>query len=1111
MSNEETMARAVKMKRENVVIPTYSPCAPDKNPIFHEKRSYQGASGRIYPLPVTDRLSHEKADREYDSFTLENEFIRIMVLPEIGGRIHVGLDKTNNYNFIYHNTVIKPALIGIAGSWISGGIEFNWPQHHRPTTFMPVETAMDENADGSKTVWVGETEPIYGLKSLAGITVYPGRSYLEVKVRVSNPTPFPQPFMWWANLGVHCDENYRIVFPQDVKHLAFHDRAFVSEWPMTQDRLSDQPDARFDGSWFKNHMNAGSFMVMDGTSEYDFIGGYDMARNAGTVHVADHHVAPGKKLFTWGNGEFARAWRDNLTDVDGSYLELMTGAYTDNQPDFSWLQPNETRTFEHVWYPVRDIGLVKNASRDAAVSMELTRDNIAVGFYATGRFVDSVVSIKAGNRLIYERRLEIDPAHPCLVSMKRPENIEDTQIEAAIRSLDGRTLAFFRPEKSVNDGIPPPRTPSPEPSDLKLSEDLYIHGLHIEQYRHHSFEASDYYREALRRDPGDIRCNNAMGLLEMRKGLFDNAERYFKKSLERLTSRNTNPYDGEPMYNLGIAQKFLGKDEEAYRSLYKAAWNYAWKLSAYLALAELDCRRSDFDSVLKHIGESLLTNAGSLRGKNLMSAALRHMGRASEAVVIAEKCISMDMLDYWAQFELYFALKQLGLTEKAGSTLERLISTILGKAEAYLGVAFDYIGAGIINDALQVLDVYFSISPEGMVYPMAYYTAAYLHNLLKEPNKALDYCRKAEKENPDYCFPNRLEYIAVLQNALQVNPAGPKAWYYLGNLFYDKKRFTEAIECWEKSRDLDSLFSVVHRNLALGYFDKRHDAGKAIESMQKACEANTGDSRLLYELLQLLKNANAATVEERLNLLKGKNALVAERDDCYVEMLILLLQAGRLEEAGNKIMDHVYDIYEGGEGKLIRVFEWSQILRGLKMLDSDDALAGRNCIQNALTLPEYFHEGRNLSTGTNHVHYWAGMAAKAAGNFEEEIRCFQNAAAYVVRPGEASFYRALALKKLGDEGRAVNLLQALFKEGEMLIEKGGRYDYFATGVPTPPPFEGDREKHNACEGLYLKALAHIGMGMSIEGQKELEAVLTHNSSHLGAWIHAGYTGVRLLF
>lgn len=192
----------VKAWTEPVVIRTYHPLPPDKNPMFLEKRVYQGSSGRVYPLPFTDRISTDAVEHTWQAVHLENEFLRVMVMPEIGGRIHVGMDKTNGYDFFYRQNVIKPALVGLAGPWISGGVEFNWPQHHRPATFMPVSFQIEEHADDSRTIWCSDHDPMNRLKGMHGICLQPGKAYIELKVRLYNRTSLIQTFLWWANIGV---------------------------------------------------------------------------------------------------------------------------------------------------------------------------------------------------------------------------------------------------------------------------------------------------------------------------------------------------------------------------------------------------------------------------------------------------------------------------------------------------------------------------------------------------------------------------------------------------------------------------------------------------------------------------------------------------------------------------------------------------------------------------------------------------------------------------------------------------------------------------------------------------------------------------------------------
>src|SRR5271165_5484288 len=373
----------VEVRRETVVLPTYEPGRPDRNPMFLEKRVYQGSSGRVYPLPFTDRIADSPQPRAWEAVFIENEYVRVMILPALGGRIHRAQDKTNGFDFFYRQNVIKPALVGLAGPWASGGVEFNWPQHHRPATFMPVETVIERHADGAQTVWSSDHEPMNRMKGMHGVCLHPGRAYVEVKVRLYNRTPFVQSFLWWANVATQVHELYQSFFPPDVHYVADHARRAMSSFPLCEGSyygvdyaerartgvpaaerpahfVPDGSYAANDLSWYANIPVPTSYMAL--ASEQDFSGGYDHKRQAGVVYVANHHIAPGKKQWTWGNQQFGYAWDRNLTDSDGPYIELMAGAYTDNQPDFSFLAPGETKTFSQYWYPIQQIGPAQAAN-----------------------------------------------------------------------------------------------------------------------------------------------------------------------------------------------------------------------------------------------------------------------------------------------------------------------------------------------------------------------------------------------------------------------------------------------------------------------------------------------------------------------------------------------------------------------------------------------------------------------------------------------------------------------------------------------------------------------------------------------------------------------------
>ena len=407
----------VEMKAVKEKIPTYQIGSPEVDPIFFTGRVYQGAEGYIYPYPLYDVLTENVVDQEYNVLRLGNEYVNISVLPEIGGRIFSETDKTNDYHFFYTQTGVKPALIGMLGAWLSGGVEWNIPDHHRATTYLPTNWKMQENTDGSKTIWVGETELRHRLKWSVGVSVYPNRSWVEAKIMVTNPTQMIQSMLYWANVSVHCDEHYQVIFPPDVQFGADHHKVYFTKWPMGEAVLGS--GEQVDLSRWGNY-KGDSRSIFAWGSEMEFLAGYDYAKDAGTVHVANRHVVPGKKFFLWGNNPNGHMWNKILSDKDGHYLELMVGAYSDNQPDYSWINPGETREFSQIWYPIKGIKGCKNATMDAAVNFEPgDAGKYRVGFCATTLYKQARVVVKHQDQVCLEKIVGKEHAYIGMIGSRR--------------------------------------------------------------------------------------------------------------------------------------------------------------------------------------------------------------------------------------------------------------------------------------------------------------------------------------------------------------------------------------------------------------------------------------------------------------------------------------------------------------------------------------------------------------------------------------------------------------------------------------------------------------------------------------------------------------------
>ena len=1083
----------VRVWEEDVMLPTYETGEEEKNPIFLEKRVYQGSSGAVYPYPVVEKIYDEKHDKPYRAFFLENEYLKIMVLPELGGRVQMAYDKIKQRHFVYYNQVIKPALVGLTGPWISGGIEFNWPQHHRPSTFMPVDCSVEENADGSKTVWCNEVERMFRTKGMHGFTLYPGKAYLEIKVQIYNRTPFPQTFLWWANPAVTVDDHYHSVFPPDVHAVFDHGKRDVSNFPIAAGMYYKQDySAGVDISKYKNIPVPTSYMAVH--SKYDFVGGYEEDIRAGLLHIADHHISPGKKQWTWGHGDFGQAWDRNLTDEDGPYIELMTGVYTDNQPDFSWLQPYEEKSWVQYFMPYSEVGYVKNAGKEAIVNMETRDGETQIILYTTSEYEGLHVLLKSVSGNIYlDETVSSSPSNTCQTKVKTGNTLpEDLLLE--IYDSSGCLLLEYRAEKPGVKTTPDPARAAKDPQDITSIEQLYLTGLHLEQYRHATCNPMDYYLEALGREPGDVRCNNAAGLFYMRRGQFAKAEPHLRKATATLTERNPNPYDGEPYYNLGWCLAMQNRKDEAYDAFFKSAWNAAWQDAAYLSLAQIEAGRQNWSATLEKAERSLIRNWHNHKARQLKASALRKMDRKDEALRWIDDSLQIDRFNMGCRFEKY-------LLTGDDSVMKELTGLMGKRVHAYIEYALDFAAAGMYEEADILLSRCITVDS---TYPMVYYALGYFASLSGNSSKAGKYYTKAAQMPPDRCFPNRIEEVNILSDAMRVNPADAKAPYYLGNFWYAARQYSEAIECWELSAALDSAFPTVLRNLALAYFNRQGEKSKACEALEKAFALDASDARILMELDQLYKKLGRPHIE-RLSFLEQHPALVEQRDDLFLERITLYNYLGEYEKARQLIASRKFHPWEGGEGKatgqyiLCRIELAKQAIAGKRFAD---ALA---LLHETDVYPHNLGEGKLPTIEENDVDYFKGMAYSGLGDEENARRFFSKATRGSTEPVQAFFYndaqpdkifhQGLAWRALGDEEKACRCFKNLIAHGEKHLNDRRRIDYFAVSLPDLAIWDDDLNKRNQIHCNYVMGLGCLGLGNTTKAKEFLRKAAEMDPNH----------------
>jgi tetratricopeptide (TPR) repeat protein len=818
-------------------------------------------------------------------------------------------------------------------------------------------------------------------------------------------------------------------------------------------------------------------------SREDFSGGYDYFKQAGLVQVANHHIAPGKKQWTWGNHEFGYAWDRNLTDRDGPYVELMIGVYTDNQPDFSFLQPGETKTWSVYWYPIQKIGPAQAANTDAALSFERHGQRARIGVAVT-RDRKVRIELWRGAARLHAWTRSLAPDRPFLHDAKLPKAARDTEIQVLVRDERGGELLRYAPRKKAPGGMPPPATEPPLPSKVAGNDELYLTGLHLAQYRHATRSPVAYWEEALRRDPGDARCNNAMGVWHLRRGEFGQAETYLRAAIARLTARNANPADGEAYYHLGLVRRFLERDDEAYDAFYKATWNQAWQAAGYHALAEIDATRRNWSAALDHLDRALRLNADNLRARNLRARILRERGEGVAADAVLAETLKLDPLDAWARWLARRHLK--------------------ADTQTRIDVALDCARAGFYADAVALLE---EATPEPLsgTAPLVQYHLACFHDKLGQRAKAAAAARHAAAATPDYCFPARVEEIAVLRRALARDPRDARAAYYLGNLCYDRRRHREAIAFWERSVRHEPNFSVAWRNLGIAYFNIERSGARAQRAYERALRADPGDPRLVYERDQLWKRMGAP-VTKRLRELEKRRALVEQRDASVIELCALYNQTGRPERALEILQRRKFQPWEGGEGQALGQHVRTHLALGQAALKAGRAPEAVRWFEGALQAPGNLGEARHVLANASDIYFWLGEAQAAAGDRARAREWWRRASESrgdfqemsVRSYSEMTYYSALSLERLGRAAAARKLLRELGAHARRLARTPAKIDYFATSLPTMLLFDDDLDHRQQTTALFLQAQCAAGLRQWPKARRFLSAILARDPSHAAA-------------
>ncbi|MBI3208641.1 MAG: DUF5107 domain-containing protein [Candidatus Solibacter usitatus] len=794
----------VAVGQDTLTLPSDVDGAPDFNPPFDQ---FQAVNYYAYVYPYTMRTNFTNATRNqsWRSLYLENEYLRCTILPDLGGHVYNCFDKVAKRDIFYANTAIKKGWVGLRGAWAAFGLELNFPNAHSWVSISPVDFAFKQNPDGSGSVWVGNVDRVTGMQWRSEFVLRPGVAALEQRVTLENRSNFRRRYYWWANAAVRLGERDRFVVPANIT--SGHGTGVLDSWPVNTSGRDLSSVAAYTGG-------EGYFAV--GSNE-EFLGVYQAATRTGLAHVADAKDVPGKKTWTWGTDSWPR---QNLSIDNSSYTEIQAGT-TPSQEVYEFLEPQQIKSFTEYWLPLRNMGGVTKVSRNGALYLTRTGENVAAEFMAAGVWSGALMQLTDGSSSLAEKRMDIAPDTTPQIASTSPASKPVT-----FRVLDNAGAILFEHTEGAMDArgtkeVTLGKQPSPPWMTKQSSEPDFL-------------AMADY---------NERNANYDAALLNYEKGrVAFAASQALAAAQARLLAGLENPAavkgvgdDVESGYYRAIA----ASDAKALEALQSDS-NYG--VAASIRLAELQAASGDTAAI-----EVLRRAAGA---KNVRAGAmevtlLRAAGNWEEAASRAAHWTALDPTDLVLRYELF----RLGTDDPSywrhmGADIERV-----------LFVAGHFIRLGQFADALQVLEWDYAAVNEierepGIPAParhaMLWYYRAYCKQKLGE--SGAEELRNAAAQDVRYVFPNGSLAAEVLQAAVKTNAADANAQWLLGCVYFSSRRTDEAITAWERARTLKPQIPSLHRTLGRAYLEVKSDKTKALTVLQEGLKYEAGNADLQQAL-----------------------------------------------------------------------------------------------------------------------------------------------------------------------------------------------------------------------------------------------------------------------
>lgn len=1030
------LSSAVRGWEGTITIPTYKLGPADPNPAFPLV-----SKSPIYPYAMLDDLTDDRVPMMYRAIYLENKYLKITILPDLGGHVYSVYDKIDHREVLYRDNVIKYGLVGPRGAWISGGMEFSFPFAHTTDTVSSVNSVLRHNPDGSATSVVGAVDWVSNMHWEISITLRPNTARVEEGVTLFNSTPRNHLYLFWTNAAVHATDDLQYIYP--MRETIYDDPFAVAQsWPVWKG---------IDQSWYKN--DSGAMAAFGRDVQRNFFGIYYHASNYGVVHVADFRQDPGKKIWTWGTAPVGKIWDHILSDDDGSYNEIQSGRfYTQGYREF--MNPRRVENWTEYWYPVRglDGGFVE-ATNQFAINAIYPADNssqaqVKLLVSPVADVADASVVVKQGSKVLREfHHLHFAPLQTETYAIP-VQDVDDAKKNLSVEILSSQDKILLQwsaagPIDGNPNLIPLAGKPIAEPIPINAKtpiQQLYLQGVFLEKTGD-QLGALKFFDRVLAQDSGYVPALLKEAWYSYSAANFNQAESLVAHAAERDTE---DPYIA---YTHGVIDRADGRLSLANDALwnaihYGAATAPGPTLAAsYVELGEVALRQGKPAQAVDLLKSAMDFNPDDAFALADLAAAERLSSKTHAAAQSSAEAVQkMPVLPY--------ALAEQWLDENASrgdaasSSNPSWTRIINADPQNYLAVASWYHSIGAWQSSDAVLRLAEASPSASEIAPMIDYYLASNARQLGHDQQADKYARKAAASTVTSTFPNRLEDVVVLREALQHNPADAQAQYSLGNFMFAKDQYDDAAALWEKALGEGFKNAVLLRNLGIYQWNVKHDLASAANYYSQAILMASTDYRLYPDLDEIY--AQQGDTSARVALFQNASPAVLDQDTVRARRALLLLEQGKYDEAMAFFANHRYKPWEGGE-VMHNMFAFANIAEGKQALQNHHPEAAEASFRKALEYPDNLGTGEPAQPDTAEQMYWIGNALEAQSKRAEANVAWQNAADQGQgKRNVSAVYSALAYQKLGQDEHAHQLLQGCIQSAAR--PKPTAADYFAAGT-----------------------------------------------------------------